>query len=186
MLSRENRVILGAALLAAALGGWLQHRSQLAHAPAGVTVARPGQFAPALNLPDLQDQMHQLTDYRGHRVLLNFWASWCGPCLDELPALAAGQAKFGESGAIVLGIAMDEPARVRAFVAEHPLRFPILLGRMSAPSTSLIFGDDAEILPYSVLIDADGRVIATQRGPLDAATLNRWLAPHSHTPAHGG
>ena len=175
VLSRENTVILVVAVLAAALGGWLQHESRLAHVPAGVAVAEVGQPAPALDLPDLQGNMHALADYRGHRVLLNFWASWCGPCLDELPALDRMQAKFGENGSIVLGIAMDEPARVRAFLVDHPVRFPILLGRMEPPSTSLLWGNSGEILPYSVLIGADGRVIATHRGPLDAALLDDWL-----------
>jgi peroxiredoxin len=175
MLSRDNLVILGVAVLAAALGGWLQHESRLAHAPAGVTVAQAGKPAPALELPDLHGRMYRLADYRGHRVLLNFWASWCGPCLDELPALDRAQARFGENGPIVLGIAMDEPARVRAFLADHPVHYPILLGRMEPPSTSLLWGDSGEILPYSVLIGADGHVIATQRGPLDAGQLDRWL-----------
>lgn len=175
MLSRDNLIILGAAVLAAVLGCWLQHESRLAHVPAGVTVAQTGEPAPTLELPDLQGRMHRLADYRGHRVLLNFWASWCGPCLDELPALDKAQAKFGDRGAIVLGIAMDEPARVRAFLADHPVRFPILLGRMAPPSTSLLWGDSGEVLPYSVLIGADGRVIATRRGPLDAPTLEAWF-----------
>ncbi|HEX7732054.1 MAG TPA: TlpA disulfide reductase family protein [Rhodanobacter sp.] len=179
MLSRDNLVILGVAVLAAALGGWLQHESRLAHVPAGVTVAQVGQPAPALDLPDLRGGLHSLADYRGRRVLLNFWASWCGPCLDELPALDRAQAKFGENGPIVLGIAMDEPARVRAFLADHPVRFPILLGRMAPPSTSLLWGDSGEVLPYSVLIGADGQVIAMHRGPLDAALLDRWLAPRT-------
>ncbi|HKR75804.1 MAG TPA: TlpA disulfide reductase family protein [Rhodanobacter sp.] len=184
MLSRENLVILGVAVLAAALGGWLQHESRLAHVPAGVTVAQAGEPAPVLELPDLHGRVHQLTDYRGRRVLLNFWASWCGPCLDELPMLDKAQAKFGENGTIVLGIAMDEPARVRAFLADHPVRFPILLGRMEAPSTSLLWGDRSEVLPYSVLIGADGRVIATHRGPLDTATLDHWLMKSAATDGH--
>lgn len=179
MLSRPNLVILGVAVLAAALGGWLQHESRLAHVPAGVTVAQVGEAAPALELPDLQGRVHRLADYRGRRVLLNFWASWCGPCLDELPTLDKLQAKFGDQGTIVLGIAMDDPARVRAFLADHPVRFPILLGRMEAPSTSLLWGDSGEILPWSVLIGADGRVIATHRGPLDAVTLGRWMGPRT-------
>ena len=174
-MSRDNLVILTVAVLAAALGGWLQHESRLAHVPAGVTVAQVGEPAPALALPDLQGRTHRLADYRGHRVLLNFWASWCGPCLDELPALDRAQARFGENGAIVLGIAMDDPAHVRDFLANHPVRYPILLGRMASPSTSLSWGDGSETLPYSVLIVADGRMIATQHGPLDAATLDRWL-----------
>ncbi|OOG36825.1 redoxin [Rhodanobacter sp. C06] len=175
MLSRDNLVILAVAVLAAALGGWLQHESRLARVPAGVVVAQVGEPAPALELPDLQGHPHRLADYRGRRVLLNFWASWCGPCLDELPALDKMQAKFGENGPVVLGIAMDESARVRAFLDHHPVRFPILLGRMEPPSTSLLWGDSGEILPYSVLIGADGRVIATHRGPLDTATLDQWL-----------
>lgn len=175
MLSRDNLVILGVAVLAAALGGWLQHQSRLARVPAGTVVAQVGQPAPALELPDLHGNVHRLADYRGRRVLLNFWASWCGPCLDELPALDRTQAKFGERGAIVLGIAMDEPARVRTFLADHPVRYPILLGRMTPPSTSLLWGDAGEVLPYSVLIGADGRVIATHRGPLDQVMLDQWL-----------
>lgn len=175
MLSRANTVILAVAVLAAALGGWLQYASRRAHVPAGVVVARVGQPAPALVLPDLHGSPHALADYRGRRVLLNFWASWCGPCLDELPALDQAQPKFGESGAIVLGIAMDDPARVRSFLDRHPVRYPILLGRLTPPSTTLIFDDTDEVLPYSVLIDTDGHVVATHRGPLDAALLDDWL-----------
>lgn len=178
-MSRDNLVILVMAVLAATLGGWLQHESRPAHVPAGVRVAQAGKPAPALGLPDLQGRTHQLRDYRGHRVLLNFWASWCEPCLEETRVLDRAKAKFGENGSIVLGIAMDDPARVRAFLADHPVRYPILLGQIESPSTSVLWGDSGEMLPYNVLIGADGRVIATQRGPLDAALLDRWLAPHT-------
>ena len=174
MLSRDNLVILGVAVLAAALGGWLQHESRSAHVPAGVTMAQVGETAPVLELPDLQGRVHRLADYRGRRVLLNFWASWCGPCLDEMPAL--DRAARAHPQATVLGIAMDEPARVRAFLATHPVNYPVLLGRLDSPSTSLQLGDTAEVLPYSALLAADGRLLATHRGPLDAATLDRWLS----------
>ena len=110
-------------------------------------------------------------------MLLNFWASWCGPCLDEMPALARAQAKFGEQGAIVVGIAMDEPARAREFLAAHPVGYPILLGRLDSPSTSLRLGNVGEVLPYSVLLDGNGRILDARRGALDTATLERWLAP---------
>jgi peroxiredoxin len=174
-VSRDNLVILLAAVLAAAVGGWLQHESRLAHVPEGATVAKLGEPAPALELPDLQGRTRRLADYRGRRVLLNFWASWCEPCLNELPALDRAQAKFAEKGGIVLGIAMDDPKRIRAFLTDHPVHYPILLGRMASPSTSLLWGDSGEILPYSVLIGANGQVIAMRRGALDSATLQRWL-----------
>lgn len=177
MLSRGNLFILGLALLAAIAGGWLQHQSRLAHVPDGVQVANVGDLRPDLALAGLDGKEHRLSKYQGKRVLINFWASWCGPCLAEIPALQAAQHKFGDQGAIVLGIAMDEPDRVRAFLANHPVSYPILIGQMESPSTSLRFGDTAEVLPFSVLLDEQGHVIAIQHGPLDGAQLARWLSP---------
>jgi peroxiredoxin len=177
MLSRDNLFILGLALLAAIAGGWFQHESQLAHVLAGVQVANVGDLRPDLALLDVEGKEHRLSEYRGKRVLINFWASWCVPCLAEMPALAAAQHKFGEQEAIVLGIAMDDPARVRAFLTTHPVDYPILIGQMDSPSTSLRLGDRGEVLPFSVLIGEDGRVLARHRGPLDATQLATWLSP---------
>lgn len=177
MLSRSNWTILAVAILVAGVGGWLQHQSRLAKVPEGVHVANVGDLRPDLALPDLDGKEHRLSEYRSRRVLLNFWASWCAPCLDEMPALARAQAKFGEKEAIVLGIAMEDPEHVRPFLAAHPVSYPILIGRLDSPSTSLRLGNTGEVLPYSVLLDAEGRVLATRRGALDAATLEQWLAP---------
>lgn len=174
MLSRSNWLILGLAVLAAALGGYAQHRSR---SPAPAESALIAQPLPAISLPDLDGKPHLLSDYRGRRVLLNFWASWCVPCLAEMPALTLTQEKFGEHAPIVVGIAMDEPAHVRAFLAAHPVNYPILIGQMGPPSTSLQLGNIHQVLPYSVLIGADGRILATHAGPLSAAQLKQWLAP---------
>jgi peroxiredoxin len=177
MLSRSNLIILGLSVLAAATGGWLQHESRLAHVPAGMNIANVGDLRPDLALLDLNGKERRLSEFRGQRVLINFWASWCVPCLAEMPALDAAQHKFGDQGAIVLGIAMDDPARVHAFLAAHPIDYPILVGQLASPSTSLRFGDIDEILPFSVLLDEEGRVLATRRGPLDASQLAKWLSP---------
>ncbi|MEO9216051.1 MAG: TlpA disulfide reductase family protein, partial [Rhodanobacter sp.] len=93
----------------------------------------------------------------------------------EMPALNQAQEKFGEHAPIVIGIAMDEPAHVRAFLATHPVNYPILLGQLTRPSTSLQLGNSGEILPYSVLIDADGSILATHAGALSALQLEQWL-----------
>jgi peroxiredoxin len=177
MLSRSNLFIVGLAVLAAAAGGWLQHQSQVAHVPVGVHVTNVGDLRPDLALLDLNGKERRLSEFHGKRVLINFWASWCAPCLSEMPALQAAQDKFGDQGAIVLGIAMDDPVRVHAFLARHPVNYPILIGELDSPSTSLRFGDTAEVLPFSVLLDEQGRVLAVQRGPLDHAQLSKWLSP---------
>ena len=174
MLARSNWLILGMAVLAAAVGGYVQHHHRQ---PARMDSAVLGRPVTALTLPDLDGKLHQLSDYRGHRVLLNFWASWCGPCLEEMPALNRAQAKFGEQGAIVVGIAMDEPARIRPFLAMYPVNYPILLGRLKSPSTTAQLGDTSEMLPYSVLIDADGSILAAHTGALSPSQLEQWLAP---------
>jgi peroxiredoxin len=177
MLSRSNWLILGLAVLAAAAGGYADHRSRQPLPVDSADSALIGQSLPAISLPGLDGKMHQLSDYRPHRLLLNFWASWCVPCLQEMPALNQLQAKFGERAPIVVGIAMDEPARVRSFLAEHRVNYPILLGRLDPPSTSLQLGNTREVLPYSVLIDADGRILATHTGILSPAQIEQWVEP---------
>lgn len=179
MLNRPTIVILALAVLAAILGARLQQRSQWAHVPAGVQVAQVGDRAPDLVLPGPDGQAHRLSGYRGQRVLLNFWATWCGPCLAEMPTLNRAQARHA-GRAQIIGIAMDDPARVRRFLGSHRIDYPILVGQLDAPSTSLRLGDTAQVLPFSVLLDADRRVLAIHRGPLNAAQLDDWLSPRVH------
>jgi len=178
MLSRSNWTILGLAVLAAAAGGYIQHRVQAVPNDVPAAASEPaiiGQRVPALGLSDLDGKPRSLDEYRGRRVLLNFWASWCAPCVEEMPLLAKVQQKFGERGSIVIGIAMDDPARVRAFLTTHPVIYPILMGEIMPPSTSFKMGDVAETLPYSVLIGEDGRILATHHGALTTQQAEQWL-----------
>jgi len=170
MMSRASWLILLLAVLAAAAGGWLQHASRAQRGPDVV-----GMPAPAMRLADLDGHTHALSDYAGRRVLVNFWASWCGPCLKEMPALAQAQRRFGGDRPVVVGIAMDTSDNVRAYLKAHPVDYPILLGRLDAPDSAWQLGDAASVLPYSVLLDADGTVLTTHAGVLDTATLERWL-----------
>lgn len=177
MISRSNTIILGAAVLAAVAGGWMQHASRQARAPDSAHAVDAGDVAPDLALPGLDGEQHRLSDYRGRRVLVNFWATWCGPCLKEMPALVQAQANVGENGPIILGVAMDDEPKVRAFVSLRPLNYPVLIGRMDPPSTSLQLGNVGEVLPYSVLLDENGRVVFSRRGVLDADDLKAWASP---------
>lgn len=101
----------------------------------------------------------RLDAYRGRVVLLNFWATWCGPCREEMPELDRLDAALDDRQAVVIGIAANEPAEVRDFLAKLPVRYPILVG---APDPVFAWtarlGNHSMGLPYTVLLDASGQV----------------------------
>lgn len=136
---------------------------------------RRGDPAPELALRGLDDRVHRLSEWRGKRVLVTFWATWCQPCRREIPALNAAQARYGANGVQIVGIALDDPQSVHAFARQVPMRYPVLLGSSDGPNPSKQFGDSLGALPFSVLIDRHGRVLATYYGPLQRSQLRWWL-----------
>lgn len=145
-------------------------------APSDVTVLKQGDLVPAtLTLPGLDGKPHRMADYRGTPVLINFWATWCHPCRAEMPLLAATQKAHADS-LRVIGVAMDDPAAIKKYLAQTPIDYPIMLGLKIPTDITARFGDTAGLLPYSVLIGADGRIDATHLGQLDAQRLRQWLA----------
>lgn len=123
---------------------------QMAQVPVKV-----GQMAPNLTLKDRAGKVHSLKDYRGKVVLINFWATWCPPCLIEMPFLASAYQKLKSRGFEVLAISLDENQRaVDAFLKEMKLPFPVLLDPPGISARAyLVYG-----LPYTVIIDREGRI----------------------------
>jgi thiol-disulfide isomerase/thioredoxin len=110
---------------------------------------------PALALKDLNGGQHRLADYRGRVVLINFWATWCGPCRDEMPSIQRLKDKLAGKPFAVLAVNLDEPeSRIQKFLSQMKLDFTILLD----PGRSAAKAWNARILPASFIIGADGRV----------------------------
>ncbi|HET6603274.1 MAG TPA: TlpA disulfide reductase family protein [Xanthomonadaceae bacterium] len=170
-MKREFVLILVVALAAAVLGlaaGWLARAPAPLPSGGPPPTLQPGDRAPAIELPDLDGEMQALDQWRGRPLLVNFWASWCAPCIEEMPLLDA----LARGGKVqVVGIALDEPGAVNAFLAATPVSYPILLDRPAADDASVRLGNARGVLPYSVLIHADGRVVDTHLGPFDARAL---------------
>lgn len=144
-------------------------------APAGVRVAREGEAAPDPALRDLEGRERHVAEWRGKRVLVNFWATWCAPCREEMPALDAAQRDFAANGVEIVGIALDDADAVREFLGQTPVAYPILLAPADAPNPAIAFGNTRGALPYSVLLDADGKIVRQRLGGLTTDQLHNWL-----------
>jgi thiol-disulfide isomerase/thioredoxin len=183
---RTNLLIGVVAILGAALG--LLAGSQVGQPPqrllpAGVAVLKLGDMRADLQLDDTEGAAHRLSEWDGKLVLLNFWATWCGPCREEMPLLSETHTRFSANGFEVVGIAIDNADSVQDFLKDSPVRYPILVGGDDEDNNpSLLFGDTRSVLPYSVLIGRDGKVVAQRAGSFSADGLIRWLQPHLERP----
>ena len=125
---------------------------------------------PALELRDLSGRAHRLADYRGKVVLVNFWATWCAPCRDEMPSIQRLRQSLDGRPFAVLAVNLAEPvSRIEKFLAQTPLDFPILLDA----DTSAAKAWKARFLPASYLVDTEGRVRYAHYGELD------WAGPEA-------
>ena len=113
---------------------------------------------------------HRLNDWHGKVVLVNFWATWCGPCREEIPLLVQLQARYAASGFQVVGIATDEtdPKGVKDYLTKMVVNYPMLMGDDSVDRLVAGFGGNLIGLPFSVLLDRNGHVLKVSAGQLDA------------------
>ncbi len=183
LLHRSNLLVVVLALAGAGagmlLGGFV--RAPLPPVRDELPVLTVGTTRPDASRPDLEGRSRSLDEWNGKLLLLNFWASWCAPCRREMPLLDGLQQRHAGRGLQVLGVAVDEAAAVRAFLAEHPVAYPILLdepGVAADGDLSIRFGDNRSVLPYSVLVGRDGRVIDQHFGDFSEPALAAWVEPH--------
>jgi thiol-disulfide isomerase/thioredoxin len=149
-------------------------------APAGLNIVGVGDTVPALSWPQLDGTTAELAALRGRPVLINYWASWCGPCIKEMPVLDAFAAEQGEHGVQVLGVALDSEVAVREFLAKLPVDYRIALEIPSADDSSVRMGNRQSVLPFSVLIDAEGKVTAQKAGSFSHKALAQWTSQAVH------
>ena len=144
--------------------------------PADLPVARRGEVIPTIRLPALDGTTVALPAHAGRPILVNLWASWCGPCIEEMPELDRFAASQGANGTQVVGIALDDKAAVEAFLKRVPVRYTILLDEAGPRDAGVQLGNPKGVLPYTALISADGRLIRQKIGPFQHGEIDNWVA----------
>ena len=183
-----------AALGAAVLGAFVYERTHpraptklniatvaVTAAPAPVSPAGPPTetvptLRPVFALPDLAGKTHSITEWDGQPLIVNFWATWCAPCRREMPLLNRIKHEYASKGVEVVGIAVDIAADVKAYVSKFPVDYPVLVGDQDGIDAARDFGVTDPVFPFTVFIDAKGRILMIHVGELHEPTARAILA----------
>ena len=151
-----------AAVIALAAGLWFGRSTMVDKSIEG----QPASPLLGVSLPDPSGQEQSLGQWKGKVLVVNFWATWCAPCREEMPMFMKVQRELGPKGIQFVGIAVDNADKVRQYAEELKLNYPTLIGGYGAMELSKSMGNTVMALPFTVIVDRAGRVAHTQLGPL--------------------
>ena len=112
---------------------------------------------------------------QGRPLVINFWATWCTPCIEEMPLIDAFFRENESKGWQVLGLAIDQPSRVRQFLTQFPVNYKIGLAGLNGTELGKLLGNDVGGLPFTVVLNADGQLILSKLGKLTANDIKKWV-----------
>lgn len=168
-------LLVTAAALYLVLIGTRPARPPVAPPQTSLPQAGPTEIAPgalyAVSYPGLDDQMHALGKWQGKVIVLNFWATWCVPCLEEMPIFERVHKKFTEKGVVFVGLAADDKSKVTSFLQANPVSYPILIGDFEALEVARRLGNRQAVLPYTAIVDRNGKVVHSKVGAFTEAEL---------------
>ncbi len=140
---------------------------------------------PPLVLPDLENKQRNLYDWHGKLIILNFWATWCGPCQIEIPHLVKLQEQYTEKGLQVIGIGLDDARRLQNYVRTVGINYPIL---RADPKTNFpllaTWGNSYGTLPYTVVINREGGFVLVHQGIFSEEIFNKFVLPVLEAGSH--
>lgn len=177
-MNRRNILYGGAAAVAAATGAgvawWkIQPHQTSAVAPSTTALADPF-WAMGFDTPD--GQTLAMNSFLGKPLLVNFWGTWCPPCVEELPLLNSFYGAHKSRGWQLLGLAVDQPSAVRKWLQAKPLDFPVGMAGLGGTELSKAMGNTAGSLPFTVVFDAAGQVQHRKIGKVTPEELKTWAA----------
>lgn len=125
--------------------------------------------------PDLQDQAQPLSQWQGQVMVVNFWATWCPPCLREIPGFVELQQKYRNRGVIFMGIAVDKKEAVAEFARRMRVNYPLLIGGLESVALTRRIGNDHSALPFTAVLDRTGLLAHLQNGYFEGYHVEKVL-----------
>ncbi len=113
--------------------------------------------------------------WRGKVLVVNFWASWCPPCVEEMPTLDKLQQEFKAQNVLFVGIGIDSPSNIREFLAKTPVSYPIVIGGMEGSNLSKQMGNSQGALPYTIIINSQGKATSSKLGKISEEELRNTI-----------
>ena len=173
-------IVLLAAVAVSAVAVSLMYRTPLqtgAMGKVGLDSAMLDAARPGFTLRDPDGIPRTVAAWDGKVLVLNFWATWCQPCLREIPAFNRLQREHGDEGLQFVGIAIDDPDAVREFLKTTEVSYPVLSGQQDAIEVAQRYGNDVGILPYTAIIDRTGTIRFIQFGELQETLARDVIRP---------
>lgn len=124
---------------------------------------------------DLDGQPQSVKKWSGKVMVVNFWATWCPPCREEMPGFSRLQQKLAANGVQFVGIGIDEPVKIQEFQKEFPVSYPLLVAGLETMDLTRELGNATEGLPYTLIIDRQGQLRLARAGRMDEADIEREL-----------
>ena len=136
----------------------------------------------SLVLPDITGVNQTLSQWQGKVLVVNFWATWCPPCREEMPAFSRLSVKYAANGVQFVGISIDTLNNVLDFQKTHPVQYPLLIGTMDAVQSTIGLGNTAQGLPFTAIFDRGGKLHSVKLGKLAEDELELRLKQLTATP----
>jgi thiol-disulfide isomerase/thioredoxin len=166
----KRKILLGGVAVLAALGGFgLALRKQASRLDAE---AEQALWAAEFDTPE--GQILKMQDLQGKPLVINFWATWCTPCIEEMPLLDAFFRQNASKSWQMVGLAIDQPSRVRQYLSQNAVSYPIGLAGMTGTNLGRLLGNAQGGLPFTVVLDGKGGVIQRKLGKLSKEEIQAW------------
>ena len=166
-MKRQTLAFSGVAIIFLAFGGYLGLKRLQIEKPADAVVAKL--FAGSL--PDASGKQQTMSQWRGKTLVINFWATWCGPCVQEMPELSVLQSEVASKDIQLIGVGIDSASNIQAFSSKYKISYPLFVAGLSGTELSRQFGNEAGGLPFTVLVGADGQIRKRYLGRLKMSEL---------------